>query len=222
MKNIQSQDNMMNFKFIIVGDSGVGKSCMLIRYSKNDFVTDYNATIGVEFQSKIVKINDASVKLQIWDTAGQESFRSIVKSFYKKTVGVLLVYNIANKESFQSIKHWLVEAKENSEESATFVLVGAQSDREKDRKVSREEAEQFQKANQIDLFFETSSKNNSFIDECFEKTAQAAFMKQVNQQLKKSFQGSSFISNNGNIRSHNQSVPIKQQSTRSSNKSGCC
>ncbi|KAL4490863.1 hypothetical protein ABPG72_008599 [Tetrahymena utriculariae] len=126
------------------------------------------------------------------------------------------------KESFQSIKHWLTEAKENSEESATFFLVGAQSDREKERKVTREEAEQFQKDNQIDLFFEVSSKNNILIDECFEKLAQAAFMKQINQHLKKSFQGSSFISNNGNIRSHNQSVPIKEQSRRSKNKSGCC
>lgn len=74
---------------------GVGKSCLLIRYSKNEFSTDYESTIGVEFQSKIVKIDNAEVKVMIWDTAGQETFKSIVKSFYKKSIGVFLVYNIA-------------------------------------------------------------------------------------------------------------------------------
>ncbi|EGR31830.1 ras oncogene family protein, putative [Ichthyophthirius multifiliis] len=197
-------------------NKGVGKSCLLIRYTKNEFASDYNATIGVEFQSKTIKISDAQVKLQIWDTAGQESFRSIIKSFYKKTFGVFLVYSINNRDSFNSILHWYNEAKENAEESALFVLVGTQRDRECERKVTKQQGEQLQKDLKLDLFYEVSSKDGDNIDLCFEETAKMAFLKQINQNLKnKSIASSSFM---GDAKYQIQ----PNQNNQNQQKSKCC
>ena len=121
---------LINFIFFYLA---VGKTCILHHYTHNEFSSDYNVTIGVEFSSKIVKLDDkTTVKLQIWDTAGQESFRSIIKSFYRKSAGVFLVYSIANRESFKQMSDWLKEAKENSAETSVFILVGNQCDKPKE------------------------------------------------------------------------------------------
>ncbi|KRX01133.1 P-loop containing nucleoside triphosphate hydrolase [Pseudocohnilembus persalinus] len=157
--------NRHHFKIIIIGDSGVGKTCMMMRYLEKKYQSDYSATIGVEFQSKIVKLKDGkSVNVQIWDTAGQESFRAIVKTFFRNSHAIVVVYNIAKKRTFESCDSWLKESSENAFPDALKVLVGAQSDRE-DREVQYEEGQKQKEEKQYDLFYEISSKNGQNIDD---------------------------------------------------------
>ncbi|CAD8084579.1 unnamed protein product [Paramecium sonneborni] len=160
-----SADKTPLFKFIIIGESGVGKSCLLLRYTKDEFTSEYNVTIGVEFSSKTVEIDlNTKIKLQIWDTAGQESFRSIVRSFYRNVTAVFLVYNITKRDTLEKLDGWLKEAKENASPNIVTVLVGAQNDLEEQRQVSYDEGKSFIDEKGINLFFETSAKNNQNVD----------------------------------------------------------
>ncbi len=110
----------------------VGKTCLLSRYITKKFTPEYTVTVGVEFSSKNIYYHgNNKYRIQIWDTAGQESFRSIIRSFYQKTTAVLVVYNIANRKSFEKINEWIGEAKENSEDDVIFVLIGNKNDEEK-------------------------------------------------------------------------------------------
>ena len=106
-------------KYIIVGDSSVGKSCFMLRFTDNRFKLDHDITIGVEFGTKVIKIGKNLIKIQIWDTAGQESFRSIARSYYRGAVGVLMMYDITNKDSFINIFRWLTEIKEMATNAIT-------------------------------------------------------------------------------------------------------
>lgn len=122
-----SQDYL--FKLIIIGNSGVGKSCLMHRVTTNEFSEDHEVTVGVEFGSLLLKMNqdggDQSVfKLQIWDTAGQESFQSITKIFYRGAHAVLLTYSVASMQSFQNLQHWCNEVRTQSEPDAIVILVG--------------------------------------------------------------------------------------------------
>lgn len=95
------------FKFIAIGDSSVGKSCLMLRFTEEKFKTEHEPTLGVEFGSKYIKINENNLKIQIWDTAGQESFKSITRSYYKGSIAVLLVYDITKRDSFDNLNKWL-------------------------------------------------------------------------------------------------------------------
>jgi len=142
-KTIKNQDHL--FKLIIIGDSGVGKSWLLSRIMDNTFKEEHNVTIGVEFGWFIVKVRKSIIKLQIWDTAGQESFQSITRIFYRGANWVFLTYDITREESFDNIKKWLKEAKLQAEPETLFFLVGNQADQEDLRAVSQERAKDFQK-----------------------------------------------------------------------------
>jgi Ras-related protein Rab-2A len=152
---------------IIIGNSGVGKSCLMHRVTTNEFSEDHEVTVGVEFGSLLLRVEETVLKLQIWDTAGQESFQSITKIFYRGAHAVLLTFSVASKASFQNLNHWLSEVRQQSEPDAVVVLVGNQKDREKDREVSKEEAERFAKENKIDLYMETSAKTSEGVRETF-------------------------------------------------------
>jgi Ras-related protein Rab-2A len=117
------------FRVVIVGDSGVGKSCFLMRLTENKFRDQYNTTIGVEFGSRFVKINEQLVKFQIWDTAGQENFRSITRSFYRKADGVMLMYDVTAAPSFESCEYWIAEIRQNASLDTVIYLVANQVDR---------------------------------------------------------------------------------------------
>ena len=160
-----------SFKYIIIGDAYVGKSNLLLRYAHGQFKDDYQLTIGVEFAAKNVKIRGKTYRIQIWDTAGQESFRSITRGYYKSSVCALVVYDISNKESFNNISTWIEDCKNQSPKTIFFVLVGNKSDLEDKRQVSTEEGQELAEKYGIP-FYETSAKTGTNINEIFFNSAE--------------------------------------------------
>jgi len=162
-------DSEYLFRVLIVGDTGVGKSCFLLRFTENRFKDQHNVTIGVEFGAKTLSIDGRLVKLQIWDTAGQESFRSITRSFYRKADGVLLMYDVTNAQSFENCASWVREIQENvPEQGNVLYLVGNQVDAE-DRQVTLEEAQAFAQSCGLSGCRETSAKTGYNVDTVFQE-----------------------------------------------------
>ncbi|XP_005093960.1 ras-related protein Rab-35 isoform X1 [Aplysia californica] len=153
------------FKLLIIGDSGVGKSSLLLRFADNVFSGTYITTIGVDFKIRTIDVNGERVKLQIWDTAGQERFRTITSTYYRGTHGVLVVYDVTSGESFANVQRWLHEIDQNCD-VVNRILVGNKDD-DPDRKVVlTQDAERFAERMQIQLF-ETSAKENKNVEEMF-------------------------------------------------------
>ena len=157
-------------KYIIIGDSAVGKSNILLRYIHDKFNEDFQSTIGVEFGAKNLKIEDKIFRIQIWDTAGQETFRSITRAYYKNSVCACMVYDITNRNSFQNIKSWLEDCKKQSPKTVFLVLIGNKTDLEEKRQVTYEEGAAFAEKRGL-LFFETSAKTGQNIEEIFVKSS---------------------------------------------------
>lgn len=155
------------FKLIVIGDSAVGKSCLMQRVTTNEFVEDHEVTVGVEFGTLIVRLEDQIFKVQIWDTAGQESFKSITKIFYRGAHCVVLAYDITRLDTFLNLATWLVEVRQQSDPNVIIVLIGNMSDRESKREVSREQAEKFRLENKIAFFAETSAKTGHNVELAF-------------------------------------------------------
>ncbi|KAL1489366.1 hypothetical protein ABEB36_014279 [Hypothenemus hampei] len=153
------------FKLLIIGDSGVGKSSLLLRFSDNTFTGSYITTIGVDFKIKTVNIDGQKVKLQIWDTAGQERFRTITSTYYRGTHGVIIVYDVTNGDTFANVKRWLHEIDQNCE-VVNRVLVGNKNDTPDRKVVLTEDAQRFADTMNIQLF-ETSAKDNINVEEMF-------------------------------------------------------
>ncbi|RNF02731.1 Rab family, other [Trypanosoma rangeli] len=158
------------FKYIIIGDSGVGKSCLLLQFTDKRFEPLHDLTIGVEFGARVVMIEQKNVKLQIWDTAGQESFRSITRSYYRGACGALLVYDVTRRETFTHLQTWLEDARANANNAIVIMLIGNKCDLEAKRQVSREEGESFARRNNL-VFMETSAKTAQNVDDAFMRTA---------------------------------------------------
>ena len=137
----------ISFKLIVIGDAGVGKSCLTKMASKGLFEEIYSATIGFEFLAFNVKINDKIIRLQIWDTCGQEIYRSIISGFYRNSSVVMLVYAINDKRSFININTWLKEVKLQSNPDIKIILIGYKSDLEEERQVQLNEAKKFTEEN---------------------------------------------------------------------------
>ncbi len=128
------------FKIVIIGDSGVGKSNLLSRYTLNEFHQDSKATVGVELQSKVYKINEHTVKLQLWDTAGQERYKSITAAYFKGAKGAMIVYDITKEETFESVEKWHKQVKEFGDNEVCVMIAGNKSDLKQNRKVEIEKA----------------------------------------------------------------------------------
>ena len=163
-------------KYIIIGDAAVGKSNLLLRFAQNDFKTEYQLTIGVEFGAKNIEINNKKLRLQIWDTAGQENYRSITRAYYKNSVCAILVYDISNRETFEHISNWIEDCIAQSPKTVFMVLVGNKSDLNENRKVTFEEGQEMAKNNNL-LFFETSAKTGENVDKIFEDSAKEIYNK---------------------------------------------
>lgn len=154
------------FKLLIIGDSGVGKSCLLLRFAEGAFNDSYISTIGVDFKIRNLKVDDKSVKLQIWDTAGQERFRTITSSYYRGAHGIIIVYDITDKSSFENVKMWLSEIEKYASNEVTKLLVGNKSDLTDKRAVDVEEGRAY--ANQLGIpFLETSAKEATNVEKAF-------------------------------------------------------
>jgi len=164
------------FKYIIIGDTGTGKSCLLLQFTDNRFQPVHDLTIGVEFGARMVTIDNRQIKLQIWDTAGQESFRSITRSYYRGAAGALLVYDITRRDTFAHLTRWLEEARQNGNENMTIMLIGNKCDLEHRRQVSVEEGKKFAEENGL-MFLETSAKTAHNVEEAFVKPAQQIYQK---------------------------------------------
>ena len=148
----------ISFKIIVIGDSSVGKSCLTTQAVRNNFVEFYQATVGFEFLTFNLRINSNVIKLQIWDTCGQEVYKSLISNFYRNCSLALIVYAINNRNSFEHAENWLNDLKNQSNPNVRVFLVGNKSDLEKDRTVSKEEGEQFKQEKKLDRFMETSAK----------------------------------------------------------------
>ena len=148
----------LSFKLIFIGDSSVGKSCLTAKAVKNNFEEYYQATVGFEFLTFNMKVNDKVIKLQIWDTCGQEIYKSLISNFYRNSSLAVLVYAIDNKESFNHVENWLNDLKSQANPDVRIFLVGNKADLEEDRKIKKEEGEKYKEDQHLDLFMETSAK----------------------------------------------------------------
>uniref|UniRef100_A0A1J3DPG8 Ras-related protein RABA4b n=1 Tax=Noccaea caerulescens TaxID=107243 RepID=A0A1J3DPG8_NOCCA len=154
------------FKVVLIGDSAVGKSQLLARFARDEFSMDSKATIGVEFQTRTLVIEEKSVKAQIWDTAGQERYRAVTSAYYRGAVGAMLVYDITKRETFDHIPRWLEELRAHADKNRVIILIGNKSDLEDQRAVPTEDAKEF--AEKEGLFFlETSALNATNVENSF-------------------------------------------------------
>ena len=160
-------EDLIKLKLIVVGNQGTGKSCILNRFVNETFEENYQATIGLDFQSKNVTIHDQDVRLILYDTAGQEKFRSLIPMYIREAQIILLIYDITDRESFDSMPKWIQEVLDVKNSEAVFILIGNKIDLESERKVSFEEGKKFAEENKF-VFQEVSAKNGKNFETLFD------------------------------------------------------
>jgi small GTP-binding protein len=193
------------FKFILIGDMACGKSSICGQFVSGTFNYDMQSTIGVDFSSKTVNACGYKIKLQIWDLAGNKKFEPIVNSYYKNTAGVIIVYDITSRESFNNLTQWIKNTENLCNDGAVITLVGNKNDLISQRKVTFEEGFEFAKKNNC-LFFETSARNGTGINDIFEKTAELVHLKLLNDIVRPD--GTIGIKVNNFIGIESLSIPI--------------
>ncbi|CAG0895772.1 unnamed protein product [Cyprideis torosa] len=154
------------FKVVLIGDSGVGKSNLLSRFTRNEFNLESKSTIGVEFATRSIQVDGKTVKAQIWDTAGQERYRAITSAYYRGAVGALLVYDIAKHITYENVERWLRELRDHADQNIVIMLVGNKSDLRHLRSVPPEEAKSFAEKQGLS-FIETSALDSTNVEEAF-------------------------------------------------------
>ena len=174
MNKTNEENYEVMFKVVLIGDMKVGKTNIVSRYIKNEFNKDSMSTIGVEFGSKELVIEGHNVKVQIWDTAGQEKYKSITNAYYKGAKGAFVVYDITNKNSFDNADNWLNNLRASADKKCSIILIGNKSDLEDKREVSIEQGEEKAKNSEI-AFMETSALSGDNIDKAFEMMINEAY-----------------------------------------------
>mmetsp|Transcript_7027 Transcript_7027/g.10995 ORF Transcript_7027/g.10995 Transcript_7027/m.10995 type:complete len:207 (-) Transcript_7027:284-904(-) len=162
----------MQCKLLMIGDSGVGKTCLLLRYANDSFSPTFITTIGIDFKIKNVEVDGKRIKLQIWDTAGQERFRTITTSYFRGAQGILLVYDVTDRRSFESIRNWISQIQQHADVHVNKILVGNKCDMLDEKVVSTEEGQRLAKEFGVD-FFECSAKNDINVEQSFLGLARA-------------------------------------------------
>ncbi|KAG7457924.1 RAB11a, member RAS oncogene family, like [Megalops cyprinoides] len=202
------------FKVVLIGDSGVGKSNLLSRFTRNEFNLESKSTIGVEFATRSIQVEGKTIKAQIWDTAGQERYRAITSAYYRGAVGALLVYDIAKHLTYENAERWLKELQDHADSNIVIMLVGNKSDLRHLRAVPTDEARAFAEKHGLS-FLETSALDSSNVELAFQTILTAIY--RIVSQRQMSGRSDADFSPNSNV------VPITVQPTQHSPKqSACC
>jgi len=196
------------FKLLLIGDSGVGKSCLLLRFADDTYTESYISTIGVDFKIRTIELEGKTVKLQIWDTAGQERFRTITSSYYRGAHGIIVVYDVTDQDTFANVKQWLSEIDRYASEGVNKLLVGNKSDLTNKKVVEYTVAKEF--ADQLTIpFLETSAKSATNAEQAFMTMA-----KQIKDRM-----GSATVQPTG----ANKSIKVGSgQQLPAQSSGGCC
>jgi len=197
------------FKLLLIGDSGVGKSCLLLRFADDTYTESYISTIGVDFKIRTIELEGKTVKLQIWDTAGQERFRTITSSYYRGAHGIIVVYDVTDNDTFTNVKQWLQEIDRYASEGVNKLLVGNKSDLTSKKVVEYSVAKEF--ADQLKIpFLETSAKTATNVEQAFLTMA-----KEIKDRM-----GSTSTPAGANKSS--TVTPGRGESVQQQNAGGCC
>jgi Ras-related protein Rab-11A len=156
------------FKVVLIGDSGVGKSNLLSRFTRNEFCLESKSTIGVEFATRSIQVDGKTIKAQIWDTAGQERYRAITSAYYRGAVGALLVYDITKHVTYENVERWLKELRDHADSNIVIMLVGNKSDLKHLRGVSTDDAQAFAEKEGLS-FIETSALESTNVEKAFQR-----------------------------------------------------
>ena len=200
---IENNENInidLSFKIIVIGNSAVGKSSLVDRATKNRFLEDYNTTIGFDYCSFYIKYDYKVIKLQIWDTCGQEIYQSLITNFYRNSSLAIMVYAINNRKSFDNLDNWLKELKKESNPDAKTILIGNKVDLKEERVVSYEEAEKYAKDYNFQYFFETSAKTGFNAQKVFINAAIFLYEDYIKYKSSESPSEREITSNNGHSR----------------------
>mmetsp|Transcript_62447 Transcript_62447/g.99286 ORF Transcript_62447/g.99286 Transcript_62447/m.99286 type:complete len:224 (-) Transcript_62447:99-770(-) len=172
------------FQYIVVGETSIGKTCLLLQFTTKKFSTNYEVTVGVDFGTSTIEIDRSTrLKLQIWDTSGQDAFQSITKSYYRSAIIALLVYDITRLESFEKLDFWMSKLREDGQDDLVIMLVGNKVDLEHKREVASARGKQYAKMNGLFGFMETSAKTAYNVDECFMKPAKYLYYQIQNKNI---------------------------------------
>ena len=211
-----TEEDAQHYKLIFLGDQYVGKSSILNRFYQDKFEQDYQATIGLDFHSKNVNINGTPVRLLLYDTAGQEKFKSLIPMYIRDANIILVVYDITNKDSFVHTEHWVNETKDLKREDAIFVLVGNKIDLEENRIIQSKEAEDFANEKGF-LFYEVSAKTGDKIEELFNNRIFPEMARKYNIGEEEDQENAP-----QNMGNENKGLKLSEANKQTKKKGGCC
>ena len=222
----------LSFKIIVIGDAGVGKSCLTLKAIKNYFTEGHNATVGFDFFTYCIKLNGTVIKLQVWDTCGQEIYKSLVFNFFRNSSLALMVYSINSKESFDNINYWLKDIKNQSSPDVKIFLIGNKADLEQEREVPTNDGEKLKEEQKFDLFMETSAKTGFNAEKVFIEAAKILYQDYLSYRERSSRTSSMLsiplnYSRTGGNRAENVKLPKpkndnKNNNTKTNDEVKCC
>ncbi len=207
-----NENNEINLKILLCGDSSVGKTSLLLRYTEEYFPEMHISTIGVEYKIKILNINGRKVILRIWDTSGQERYRSITQNFYRNANGILFVFDLTSKETFDNIRNWLTDSQDY-ETKVTKILVGNKIDLTEGRKVEKDTVLKYAEKKEM-KYYETSAKDGTNVDKAFRELAELILENKTDEEIKEEYMDST---------KNNSSFNLSMESEKSAKKKkNCC